>query len=137
MARIMIIDDDRVLREEIASMIANGGHQVCEASGAMQALRMMETVLPDVIVCDICMPFVTGVEFKNYINNFKKLNNTKFIFVSALSEPELSEAATNAGVGAFLQKPVRSDDVIKAVNLQLADQIYPMRHSVFSTRRIG
>jgi DNA-binding response OmpR family regulator len=119
MARILIIEDDLVLRSDLALTVAEAGHEVRDASSAMQALKLMDSFAPDLVICDVCMPHVSGVELKLHIDRQKAKNNTIFFFVSALSQVKLAQAATEAEVDDYFCKPVGSFALMTAVDEHL------------------
>ena len=116
MARILIIEDDRVLRSDLGLTVAGAGHNVRDAPNALQALKLMDSFAPDLVISDVCMPHVSGIELKLHIDRQRKKNNTVFFFVSALTEGKLAEAATEADVDDYFVKPVGAEMLLNAID---------------------
>ena len=63
MARVMVIDDDRIQRAVAAQALKSAGHEVLEAVDGAQGLDKARAEFPDLIICDVVMPGMNGFEF--------------------------------------------------------------------------
>ena len=85
MSKLLVIDDDRSLREMMDMMLRNAGHQVVLAADGLQGLKAALTEQFDVIISDIKMPGLSGVEVLKGLRS--EGNQTPVILVSAFATP--------------------------------------------------
>ena len=116
MATIFIIDDEEALSELFASQIKLAGHTTTEFTDSREALAYLESHQPDLVVTDIRMPHVSGLEICKYVRN--TYPDTGLVVVSGYSEIE-SDLYSMGGI-VILGKPFRLDDLSEAVELTLA-----------------
>ena len=114
-ADILIVDDERPLRELLASVLADGGYQVRMAIHGRDALDRIEEAQPDLIITDLMMPVMGGVELYRELKDRAETRSIPIIVMSAgLPRPtELADADT------FIAKPFDVDAVEAAVRGRL------------------
>ncbi len=102
---ILLIDDER---ETVALLERNliNDFRVLKAYDGAEGLRVAASSLPDIIVCDMMMPQLDGLEFLRALRNDKKLKHIKVIIFTGQTSDEERIAAYDAGADAFLTKPV-------------------------------
>jgi two-component system phosphate regulon response regulator PhoB len=112
---ILIVDDERPLRELLASVLTDGGYRVTMAIHGRDALDRIEEARPDLIITDLMMPVMGGVELYRALKDRPETRAIPIIVMSAgLSRPtELTE------VDAFIAKPFDVDAVEAAVRRRL------------------
>lgn len=111
---VLIIDDDSDVRSIFSRYVSKAGYFVIEASNATTAINTARSMSLHLIVADIMLPDMNGIELANYLH--KKMPQIPVIAVSALDLHNQKKALTNAGVKAILKKPVDKDlftDTIK------------------------
>ncbi len=103
MARILVVEDYPSIQKIYQTALADEGHQVTVASDGQEALELVKTDLPDVILLDLLMANVGGLEF---LKSFQaaKHPQTKIIVFSNLSSPELAKEAMSLGATTYLTK---------------------------------
>lgn len=123
MYKLMVIDDEQIIREGIINTINNHniGFEVAgEAANGKQALAMIPEIVPDVLLTDICMPILNGLEF---IEAAKSINpDIQVVIVSGYDDFEFARNALRLGVYEYILKPVQSDkllDILAKVQEQL------------------
>jgi len=108
MSHILVIDDDDFFREVLVQMLQKDGHQVTEARDGVQALALLPRTHPDLILTDILMPHMDGVEFITELS--RQSNNTPIIAMSggrrAITAAFNLESAKLMGVKVTLSKPI-------------------------------
>ncbi|OQW86548.1 MAG: response regulator [Rhodoferax ferrireducens] len=108
MSHILVIDDDDFFREVLVQMLQKDGHQVTEARDGVQALALLQRTHPDLIMTDILMPHMDGVEFITELS--RQSNNTPVIAMSggrrAITAAFNLESAKLMGVKVTLSKPI-------------------------------
>jgi len=117
---ILCIEDEIDLRTDIAEELSAAGYDVVEAANGREALARLETVHPDLILCDITMPELNGYEFMAKVRSEREdLAEVPFIFLTALADRTEMLNGKNAGADDYLVKPVDYDDLLATVKSQL------------------
>jgi response regulator NasT len=116
--RILIADDDPVIRMDLKAMLESIGHQViAEADNGDDAVRMARRLKPSVAILDIVMPRLSGLEAAAAIN---KERIAPVLLLTGFSDRHLIEAARDAGALAYLVKPFRGPEIEPAIELAIA-----------------
>ena len=111
---VLLIEDHRDTREMYAEMLHHAGFAVIEVSTAERALRLLNAVLPDVIVTDLKMPGMGGLELIRRLREEADWKHLPVIAVAAISDSTETKAHA-AGCTVFLQKPCLPEAVVLAV----------------------
>ena len=113
MSRILVVDDEKSMRITLRQFLSNDGHQVQVAEDANTAINLLKTENFDVVVSDIIMPRITGVELLKTVRKISP--KTQVILITG--EPTIDTAAEALRAGAFdyLSKPVNKDKIITVV----------------------
>jgi CheY-like chemotaxis protein len=101
---VLVVDDDASIRKMIMAALRREGYSFLEAGNGREALDLMRTSRPDVVVLDLMMPIVSGWDVLKERLNEPALASIPVIIVSANRDPELS-SAIDKGICAFLPKP--------------------------------
>lgn len=110
MARVLVIDDAKFLRTMVADGLTVFKHEVFQAQDAQEALSIIKKLgnKLDVIVCDISMPGMNGLELAQVVKSFW---DGIFIILSAQSYGHHVKTAINIGVDTFLAKPAKINKI--------------------------
>lgn len=112
--KILIIDDHPAIRTTMQDVMKNEGFETMIAQSGQEAIDIYKSAYFDFVLMDMQMPDMKGVEaYKRMLEN--KQQHAKFIFISAFSSPELEDEAHELGCIAFLQKPIRVEQVIEII----------------------
>ena len=107
MAKIFCIDDDRAILTLLSSLLRNAGHEVIEAVNGQEALEMMASFMPDMIICDVEMPGMNGFQFLQALREeHHELDDIPFIFMSAHDKNDELIEGLELGADDYLKKPV-------------------------------
>jgi len=117
MATILVMDDDEYMRELMGLHLSNAGYDVLVAEDAIVAGHLVLEKSPDLILADIEMPFMDGLEFVQALRADPSVSHTPVIFVS--SRDDLEDLAKSFGAVAFLKKPVLADHLLAAIAQQV------------------
>lgn len=117
---ILCIEDEPDLRRDIADELSEAGYEVVEAQNGLQALDLLETSNPDLILCDISMPGLNGYDVLNAIRKAEKDHSeTPFVFLSALGDSREVIQGKRLGADDYLVKPVDFDLLLATVEARL------------------
>jgi two-component system cell cycle response regulator DivK len=106
MAKILIVEDNALNIKLFCDLLAAHGHQpeaVTDSRNALEAARSFE---PDLVITDIQLPHVSGLELIRLIRNDEKLSNTPIMAVTAYSARGDEERIREAGAQAYVSKPI-------------------------------
>jgi two-component system, cell cycle response regulator DivK len=121
MARILVIDDEAVVRRAVVRMLEAGGHDAVEAPDAAGGLRLWREQGADVLVVDIAMPHMTGFELIGLLRS--QGETVPIIAISGslvVSDTEMLRHTESLGGVCLLSKPFSQDQLITAVAKALA-----------------
>ncbi|MCC6904805.1 MAG: response regulator [Anaerolineae bacterium] len=119
MSYVMIVDDDVNMAQAIADMVSLLDRETYVAHGPRQAILHLREAMPDLILLDLNMGGVDGLEVCRYIKRDPAYGDTPVVFVTAEDDPGLMEKARAAGAQDYLVKPVDFDR-LEAVIARLA-----------------
>lgn len=113
--RLMIVDDHAVLREGLRFMLRNAPDLeiISEASDGHEALELLESTQPDVMLLDMNMPGMDGLETLKHVN--ERWPDITILILSFHDDPEYVEQALRNGAAGYLLKTVSRDELIRAV----------------------
>ena len=116
MAKILIADDERDIRELVAFTLKIAGHEVIVTTNGEEAYQIATQVLPDLILLDVRMPRMTGYEACERLKAQSATKNIPVVFLSAKGQE--SEVMTGMSVGAseYILKPFSLDYLTTRVN---------------------
>jgi two-component system, NtrC family, response regulator AtoC len=127
---ILIIDDEPGLRQTVSLILADEGYEVTTASDGEEGLAKALEVQPDIIVCDIRMPRLTGLEF---LDKYKEANGTAMVIVmTAYGGMEMAIQAMKRGAYDYIPKPFSPDQLVLA--LKKAEERESLRREVSRLR---
>ena len=104
MSKILVVDDMRVIREPIAGSLRLAGYDTCVASDGMEALRMIESDPPDLILLDVRMPKMGGVELLKALRAVPRTEKIPVLLLTAEAEKEMVLEAAKLGIAGFVLK---------------------------------
>lgn len=116
--RVLVVEDDFLVNEMITGLIEDIGYAVAgNATSGEHAIEMVPMLRPDVLLMDIAMEGMDGLEASRRILD---LCPTPIVVLTAFDTPEIVERASQAGVGAYLVKPPQARELENAINIALA-----------------
>ena len=114
--KVLWVEDDKFLSMILVKKFQTSGHILLKASDGPEALKILETETPDVIVLDIMLPGMDGFEILQKIKMNEKLRTIPIIMLSNLSKPSDIEKAKTLGAQKFLVKAAVSlDEIVREV----------------------
>ena len=115
MIKILVVDDDPDIIEILRYNLSLAGYQVKTAFNGKEAVKKAKLFLPEIILLDIMMPEMDGIEACTQIKSLPSLNKTMIIFLSARSEDFTQIAAFDAGGDDYISKPVKPKILLRKI----------------------
>lgn len=113
--RVLVADDDPIIRLDLKQMLENLGYAVvAEAGDGRQAVELARETRPDICILDVKMPLMDGIEAVAILTEEEI---APVILLTAYSDKELVDRATEAGVFAYLVKPFKPNDLPPAIEV--------------------
>ncbi len=116
MKRILVIDDAATVREQVRAALADGEYQVIEAVDGADGLQKLESD-PEIalVLCDINMPRLSGLELLDRLAASGRIEKIPFILLTSESQPALIDRARKAGAKAWIVKPFKPALLLAAI----------------------
>lgn len=124
-ATILVVEDEPAIQELISCNLELAGHQALRAENAEQALEMVRTALPDLVVLDWMLPGMSGIEFARKLRADKRTQEVPLIMLTARAEEADKLAGLESGADDYLTKPFSPRELnarVKAVLRRRAPQ---------------
>jgi len=115
MAKILIAEDERDIRDLIEFTLNFAGHQVFKASNGADAVDLAPKVMPDLIMLDVRMPKMTGYEACRAMKNIDELKNIPIVFLSAKGQDNEVDLGLEAGAYEYILKPFAPEYLTKRI----------------------
>ena len=130
MLKVFLVEDEFVIREGIKNNIdwKAHGYEFCgEAGDGELAYPMIQKLRPDIVITDIRMPFMDGLELSRLIR--KELPDTEIIILSGYQEFEYAKEAIKLGVAQYLSKPINGEELLAELD-ELSAKIEEKRRAI-------
>ncbi len=114
---IVVIDDDQSMRELVRLHLSNAGYEVRIAEDAVEGGRMVLERSPDLIVCDVDMPYMSGYDFVAALRTDASKCDIPVVFLTV--KEDVADQAKKLGAVAYLMKPVMADRLLEVVRLYI------------------
>lgn len=116
--RVIIADDESVIRADLREMLTNLNYLVVgEAGDGLSAVNMARQLKPNVVIMDIKMPDMDGIEAASILTQEKI---APVLLLTAYAQRDLVDRAKEAGVVGYLVKPFREQEIVPAIEIALA-----------------
>lgn len=119
MPRILVVDDDVAIVKLISVILSRAGHEVRTSGNPVEALEMLKVFTPDLIISDVAMPYMTGLEFLEQVRDHEHLAAMPFVLLSSHAERGDIRRGMNLGADDYLPKPFTAPDLTTAVDARL------------------
>jgi DNA-binding response OmpR family regulator len=119
MKRILVVDDEIGALTLIGIMLERGGFEVLKAKNAEVALGVLEQETPDLIILDVMMPGMDGIELCRTIRGRPETEGTPVLILSARGDAESVMRGMDAGATDYLPKPILHHDLVSKVRKML------------------
>jgi len=117
--KILLVDDERDILEIVNYNLSNAGYQVFTAENGKEAISQAEKHLPHLIILDVMMPVMDGVETCEKLREIPQLSNTVITFLTARGEDYSQVAGFEAGADDYITKPIKPKLLVSKVKALL------------------
>ncbi len=114
--KILVVDDDPDIIEILTYNLSNEGYNVKSAVNGVEALKKAKKFIPDIILLDVMMPEMDGIEACSNLREIESLSKSMIIFLSARGEDFTQIAAFDAGADDYINKPVKPKILLKKIS---------------------
>jgi len=114
--KVLVVDDDPDIVEILKYNLKNSGYSVKSAVNGVEAIKKAKKFIPDIILMDVMMPEMSGIEACEEIKNIDQLSQAIIIFLSARSEDYTQISAYDAGADDYISKPVKPKILLKKIS---------------------
>ena len=119
MTKILVVEDEEFIRTEVIDWLRFEGYDVMAAADGRTGLELAQEGKPDLILCDISMPHMSGHDVLVEVRSRTATRRTPFIFLTASAERESMRKAMELGADDYLTKPFTHDEVMQAIEARL------------------
>ena len=110
MARILVVEDDKIMLKTLEFKLSKDGYDIVKAEDGRVAKKLIETEEFDLIITDIMMPFITGLELVGIVKNQMK-QESKIIVLSSVGQEDTVLQAFELGADDFMSKPFSPNEL--------------------------
>ncbi len=119
MHRILVIDDEAEIRHSVIEVLRTKNYDIVSAADGRSGVEMARQFLPDLIICDIQMPYLNGYDVLVQLRSDPNTMSIPFIFLTALGTKDHVRQGMSFGADDYLTKPFRIRDLFDAVEARL------------------
>lgn len=113
--RVFLVDDSRAMRAYVSAILEANGFEVEEAENGFEALRKIPRLGIDLIIADVNMPDVNGIELTRFVRRSTTHPEVAVLVISTDGARHDVDRALAAGANGFLAKPFTSDELLAAI----------------------
>lgn len=135
---VLVVEDDPTVLESISDLLQLSGYSALTASDGLEALQLLDSAAPEIIVSDIMMPNMDGYEFHDAVRAKTSWSVIPFIFLTAKGEQKDIRQALKMGVDSYITKPFEPEDLIIAVESRISrkhEVVSALQREVEETKR--
>lgn len=114
--RALIIDDSLSARRSLAQLLSDMNYEVSTAIDGIDAIEKIEEKLPDIILVDLEMPRMNGLELTSHVRNRTDTKDVPVIMVTSRATDKHRQQAKNSGVDVYLTKPFSENELMDQIN---------------------
>jgi chemosensory pili system protein ChpA (sensor histidine kinase/response regulator) len=118
--KVLIVDDSLSVRSSLSQLMSDGGYRVVTARDGLEAVNMLEAEAPDIVLTDLEMPRMNGLDLVGYIRNSSQWKPLPVVMITSRTMAKHREQAERAGVNSYITKPFTEDEVLASIDRELA-----------------
>ncbi len=120
--KILVLEDDLNILNNIVELLESEKYDVCSVSNGKEGLDLLKNYKPDLILCDIMMPHINGIEFYKRVKLVYDTKLIPFIFLTAKTDLTSIREGLSLGADDYITKPFLADDLLKSIEIRMARQ---------------
>jgi two-component system KDP operon response regulator KdpE len=132
--KILVVDDEKAIRRFLDVSLTSQGYDVIEAASGSEALSMVDTQHPDLIILDLVLPDINGVEITRQLRQWTQV---PIIIQSVRGSESDKIAALDAGADDYLTKPYGTGELLARIRVAWRHKSHPFEESVFVNRALS
>lgn len=117
--KVLLVEDEQILRENIAQFLELKKFKVIQAKNGLEADFLLKRASPDIIICDISMPFMNGLQLLKLVRKNDQHNHIPFIFLTAKAEKEDLRSGMLSGADDYIIKPFTFDELFNSIQKRI------------------
>ena len=117
--KILLVDDEPDILEIISYSLESAGYKIYKANNGLEAIKIAKKIIPDLIIMDLMMPHMNGIDACNEIRKTDNLNDVIITFLSARGEDFSKIAGFEAGADDYITKPIKPKVLLSKVKALL------------------
>jgi two-component system alkaline phosphatase synthesis response regulator PhoP len=115
------VEDDEQLRKILADLLTHHGYSVIQAASGPDALALRPAEPPALAILDLRMPQMDGIELARSLREYPETRDLPMLMLTVETDAEQWKAAREAGIGGYLLKPCRNEDLLREVRRLIAE----------------
>ena len=119
MKKLLVIEDEEIIRESILDILNLKGFNAIGASNGLTGLQLAQEFLPDLILCDVKMPKLDGYQVLKSLRQDSLTAEIPYIFMTARSTEDIVSQSELLGADGYLSKPFSTINLLEIINIHL------------------
>lgn len=128
MARVLVIEDNPADLDLLTYLLQAGGHSVTPAHGGQEGIGAAIATEPDLILCDVRMPRVSGFDVLDQLRQREQLKDTRVVAVTVLSSAGRKQLILGAGFDGYMPKPIEPTTFLHEISAYLGGESNEPHH---------
>ncbi|MDH5353391.1 MAG: response regulator [Gammaproteobacteria bacterium] len=116
LATVLVVDDSLSMRNSLSQLMKDGGFHVVTARDGLEAVDILDKEKPDIVLTDLEMPRMNGLELVSYIRNSAEWSPLPVVMITSRTMMKHRQEAEAVGVNRYITKPYSEDDVLASIN---------------------
>jgi chemosensory pili system protein ChpA (sensor histidine kinase/response regulator) len=122
-SRVLVVDDSMSVRRAVATLLEDQGYEIAQARDGLEAVKSMESARPDVLITDLEMPNMNGLELTAHVRSRPALASLPVIMITSRSMDKHRRQALTSGVDVYLTKPYTDQELLQHVAIALSNRV--------------
>ena len=118
--KVLVVDDSLSARSSLSQLMSDGGYQAITARDGIEAVELLEKEHPDIVLTDLEMPRMNGLELTSYIRRSEQWRPLPIVMITSRTMAKHRQQAKELGVDHYITKPFTEDDVLASIGDYLA-----------------
>ena len=117
--KVLIVEDEQILRENIVQFLELKKFKVIQAKNGLEADHILKRAIPDIIICDVSMPLMNGLQLLKQIRKDVQYDHIPFIFLTARADKSDLRGGMLAGADDYIIKPFTFEELFNSIQKRI------------------